>query len=441
MKTSLDARSVAHILAALPKSVQPATLARQPVHTVYGGAHLFRSDTAARLGALAQTHFARYAPDPVTFAAALGLDAPQALAETVYHRTAARLAREAVEDFRIDFEDGFGVRSDEEEDGTAIAAADALSVGLAAGSLPQMIGIRIKSMAGETQRRSVRTLDLFVTRLLEQAGRLPPRFVVTLPKVHNPEQVSVAVALLEQLERAVGLPAGALPIELMIETTAALLDRQGRIGLPMLIDAARGRCLSVHLGAYDLLAQADITAQHQTLDHPLCDTARQLLLLCCAQTAVAISDGATNVMPVGPHRGDPSSLSAEQEAENRAVVHAAWKIQHGHVRHSLRSGLYQGWDLHPGQIPVRYAACYAFFLEGLDAARTRLVNFVDQAARATRSGDIFDDAATGQGLLNTFIRALHCGAIDVDEIFAMGLTREEVEGRSFVKILENRRRL
>ena len=92
-------------------------------------------------------------------------------------------------------------------------------------------------------------------------------------------------------------------------------------------------------------------------------------------------------------------------------MHRAWRLHADDVRHSLVNGFYQGWDLHPAQLPTRYAAVYAFFLEGLDAASERLRNFVDKAAQATLVGDVFDDAATGQGLLNFFLRGINCGAI------------------------------
>ena len=99
-------------------------------------------------------------------------------------------------------------------------------------------------------------------------------------------------------------------------------------------------------------------------------------------------------------------------------MHRAWRLHAEHVRHSLVTGFYQGWDLHPAQLPSRYAAVYAFFLEGLDAASERLTNFVQKAAQATLVGDVFDDAATGQGLLNYFLRAMNCGAITEEEAVA-----------------------
>lgn len=444
MNTSLDPDRLEVTLTELSSANQAFTAhypgepaARQPVHTVYGGAHLFQATTASRLGTNALAHLRRNAPDAGTFSRALGI--ADELSEGVYERTIAKLEREPVEDFRIDFEDGYGNRPDAEEDETAVSAADAVATALADGTLPPMIGIRVKTMSEELKRRAVRTADLFVTRLLERAGRLPDRFVITVPKVQIPEQVTAFVDVLDQIEAARNLPAGTLRIELMIETTQSLLDAEGRSNLPLLLRAARGRCTGAHLGTYDFTASANITAQYQEMDHPACDHAKHLMVAAYASTGIFLSDGATNVMPVGPHRGD--ALTAEQEAENRAVVHAAWRLQYKHVRHSLKGGFYQGWDLHPGQLPVRYAACSAFFLEGLPAARARLTNFVEQAARATLVGDVFDDAATGQGLLNYFLRALNCGAIALSDVEATGLTRDEIAGRSFVKILANRRKL
>jgi len=85
------------------------------------------------------------------------------------------------------------------------------------------------------------------------------------------------------------------------------------------------------------------------------------------------------------------------------------------------------------------AAVYSFFLEGLKAATDRLHNFIEKAGQATLVGDVFDDAATGQGLLNYFLRALNCGAITEDEALATGLTLDELRSRSFVKIMKGRR--
>jgi uncharacterized protein DUF6986 len=229
----------------------------------------------------------------------------------------------------------------------------------------------------------------------------------------------------------------------MIEMPQAILNERGESNLPLLAYAARGRCVAAHFGTYDYTASCNITAEHQSMTHPVCDFAKHMMQVAYAGTGLWLSDGATNVLPVPPHRAakDGPPLTDAQIVENRTVVHRAWKLHAEHVRHSLVGGFYQGWDLHPAQLVTRYATLYWFFLEGLDAASDRLRNFVQKAAQATLVGEVFDDAATGQGLLNYFLRAINCGAITEEEALERsGLTLEELRGRSFVKILKNRRR-
>ncbi len=410
---------------------------RQPVHTVYGGAHLFKSDTAPRLGGLAVHSFETYAPDATTFAQVLEL--PAGLAETIYERVLEKIKREPVEDFRIDFEDGYGTRPDAEEDGHAISAAQEVAKGLEAGTLPPFIGIRIKTFSEELHARSIRTLDIFLTTLVEATnGRLPENFIVTFPKIVSPVQVAMLAAIFDLLEPKLNLPTNSLKMEMMIETTQSIINERGEINLPNLLDAARGRCVAAHFGTYDYTASCSITAAYQDMLHPACDFARSMMQVSFGGTGIWLSDGATNIMPVAPHRGE---LTTEQEAENRAVVHRAWKLHYEHIRHSLKNAFYQGWDLHPAQLPTRYAAVYTFFLEGLDAASERLSNFVAKAAQATLVGDVFDDAATGQGLLNYFLRAINCRALTEQEAQDLtSLTLEELRSGSFVKILQNRQK-
>jgi citrate lyase beta subunit len=414
---------------------------RQPVHTVYGGAQVFQSDTAGKLGSLARRALEEYAPRAEDLDRAIGL--PQNLAATVRERVIAKLEREPVEDFRIDFEDGYGNRTDAEEDGHAESTAREVAKGLAERTLPPCIGIRIKPFTEELKARAIRTLDLFLGALARETGaRLPDNFVVTLPKVTVLDQVSALASLLEQLERHLRLPERAIPFEIMVETPQSVFDAEGAAGLPALVGASRGRCIAAHFGTYDYTASLNITAAYQTMTHPACDFAKTLMQVVLAGTGVWISDGATNVLPVPPHRAAPGGtpLSPQQIEENRAAVHSAWKLHYDHVRQSLSHGFYQGWDLHPAQLPTRYAALYAFFLEGIDAASARLKNFVAKAGQATLVGEVFDDAATGQGLLNHFLRAWSSGAITAEEaVEKSGLTLDELRGRSFVRILKSRR--
>jgi citrate lyase beta subunit len=482
MKTSLTGEATGAINARLSESNREfakqypgETGKRQPVHTVYGGAHLFKSDSAQRLGALARRSVDQFAPDFIAFAKAIGLpgatqlpdsssEAEQLtqrleihpevvrqehkaawLAYTIYQRVTEKLKHEPVEDFRIDFEDGYGNRPDSEEDDHAASAAVEVAQGMTDDTLPPFIGIRIKPFSEELRTRSFRTLDIFVSTLLEKSGgKLPDNFVVTLPKITIPEQATALADLFDSLEKANGLAAGSLKLELMIETTQSIINSRGEINLPPLLAATRGRCIAAHFGTYDYTASCSITAAHQHMLHPACDFAKHMMQVSFGGTGIWLSDGATNIMPVAPHRfveGGPR-LTLEQIEENRAVVQRAWKLHYDHVQHSLENGFYQGWDLHPAQLPTRYAAVYSFFLESLDAASERLKNFVEKAAKATLVGDVFDDAATGQGLLNYFLRANNSGAITQEEALELsGLTVAELRSGSFVKILNNRQSL
>jgi citrate lyase beta subunit len=481
MKTSLSETALAAAIKPLTSAnakfnarYPGETGRRQPVHTVYGGAHLFRADSASRLGQVAERALMENASDFVVFARAIKLplseDLPDVLdyatglkhrletepeavreenkaawlAYTIHSRVQEKLKREPVEDFRIDFEDGYGNRPDAEEDGHAESAALEVAKGMEAGTLPPFIGIRIKPFNEELRARSMRTLDIFVSTLIDKtSGKLPENFVVTLPKITTPEQVAGLSDIFDLLEKQTGLAAGSLKMEMMIETTQSIINGEGRINLPLLLDAARGRCVAAHFGTYDYTASCSITAAHQHMMHPACDFAKHMMQVSFAGTGIWLSDGATNIMPVGPHRASEGApLTHDQIDENRAVVHRAWKLHYDHIQHSLVGGFYQGWDLHPAQLPTRYAAVYAFFLESLDAASERLRNFVEKAAKATLVGDVFDDAATGQGLLNYFLRAINCGAVTEEEATRLtSLTHDDFVSASFVKILKNRQNL
>lgn len=413
---------------------------RQPVHTVYGGAQLFRSDSTAKIGGVARRALQEYAPDADAFAEALGL-ADGALAEAIYTRVTEKLAREPVEDFRIDFEDGYGNRPDAEEDGHAATVAREVARGMEAGTLPPFLGIRIKPLNEELRERSVRTLKLFLAELLERTGgTLPGNFVITLPKIVIVEQVAFFADVLDMLEERLGLNAGTLVFESMVETPQSIVDDAGRSILPLLPEVARGRMVAAHFGTYDYTAGVGITAAHQRMQHPACDFAKHVMQVAYAGTGIWLSDGSTAILPVPVHRAAPGSrLTANQQRENQQSIHRAWKLHFDDVRHSLVHGFYQGWDLHPAQLPTRYAAVFAFFLEAVNAAGERLRNFVQKAAQATLVGDVFDDAATGQGLLNYFARGINCGALtEAEALQRTSLTLEELRERSFVKILHNR---
>ncbi|WP_394359273.1 DUF6986 family protein [Amycolatopsis sp. SB7-3] len=348
---------------------------RQPVHTVYVPASQYKTRLVADWGKQALRVFGEHADQ-------LGLDAD------IADRVRTKLLTEPIEDLRIDFEDGLGRPGDEEEDAIALAAGRTLAV---TGGTP-FVGIRFKSFEAATRRRGIRTLDLFLAGLLE-SGPLPDGFVVTLPKVTAVEQVEVAADVMERLESAYGLAEGALRFEVQIETAQSIVDIDGTVAVPRIIEAARGRCSGLHYGTYDYSAGLGISAEYQSMEHPAADFAKQLMQVSAAGTGVRLSDGSTNKLPVGD------------------AILPAWREHLRLVRRSLERGFYQGWDLHPHQLPTRFAATYAFFREGFPAALGRLRDYADQTGRG-----VLDEPATAQALASFLLRGLDCGAVDTGEL-------------------------
>ena len=375
LASSLDAR-LATIDADLALHAQTRASARQPVHTAYVPADRFTADTAAEWGRDALAALREHAPDPET----LGVG------DDVYRRVVAKLEREPVEDLRVDFEDGYGVRSDDEEDADAERVGAALRSPATAGS-----GARIKSLEAPTRARALRT----VATLLRACGRLPAGFVITLPKVSAPDQVAAMQEICVALDAIVtGDP---LRFELQVETPRAVAR------MTEIVAAAGPRCAGLHYGTYDYSASLGIAAAHQSLDHPAADHAKAVMQVAAATVGLPVVDGSSNVLPVGA--GD--------------AVHAAWALHRRLVHRSMTRGFYQGWDLHPAQLVSRYAAVFTFYREGLDAAGQRVRAYADRVA-----GGVLDEPATARALTGYLLRGLDCGALDESEVVtASGLDR------------------
>jgi citrate lyase beta subunit len=372
----LDERLAAHD-AFLAARYPGERAGRQPVHTVYVPAD-------------------KVTPDLVDVWRADALQAMDAhgFAYPNADQVRDKLRREPIEDLRIDLEDGYGVRDDAQEDTAVKAAAAALNEGIR----PPFVGLRIKSLEAATRRRSLRTLDLFVMAFQDT-------FTITLPKVSGPEQVYAMVALCDKLETGYGLTTGALTFEIQIEVPAAVLGADGAATVAKLITAADGRCTGLHYGAYDYSAAAGVAAAYQSMEHPAADHAKAVMQAAAAQTGVRLSDGSTNILPVG----------------DTDAVRAAWALHHRLVRRSLERGFYQGWDLHPGQLPTRYAATYAFFADGREAAVTRLRRYLDR-----QDSGIADEPATARALAAFLLRGLDCGALSPQQV---GFSRAELRAQ------------
>ncbi len=367
---------------------------RQPVHTVYVPADRFTADLAPRWGAAALTALAQDAPRADDLALAVGWPAEDV--RSVLDAVVAKLEREPIEDLRVDLEDGYGSRPDDVEDADAVAAGRAIAAAVNGGTAPPYLGVRFKSLEGSTRRRGLRSLDLVLGTLLAQA-ELPSGWVVTLPKVTSVAQVTAMVDVCGRLERGHGLPDGALRFEIQVETPQAVLLPDGAAGVARMVQAAAGRCTGLHFGTYDYTAALGIAGGFQALDHPAADHAKAVLQLAAAGTGVRVSDGSTNLVPSG----------------DRAAVHAGWARHARLVRRALERGFYQGWDLHPAQLPTRYLATYLFFRSDLDALGLRLRHYL--AGTGSAAG-VMDEPATAQALAAFLVRGMHCGAVSAAEV-------------------------
>lgn len=390
-----------------------AAAEREPVHVVYGGANLYMRQTPRKLGKIALQTLEKYAPQAESFSEIFGLETETA--QIVYQKTVEKLRNEPIEDFRIDFEDGYGFRPDKEEDKDAVRASEELAEAFAEQTVTPFCGFRVKAFAPETNRRALRTLDLFLTNFLERTGgKLPSGFVVTLPKVERTVEVEVLADILRDFEQKFGLSEGVLKLEVLIETPSAVFDENGLLNIKNIIKAADNRCTAAHFGAYDYTSNLGIAANYQDLHHPACDFVRSLMKIALANTSVRLSDSVTTQMPTVLYKD--VNLSDKELSANRKAIGDGLKKHFENILHSLKNGFYQSWDLHPNQLIARYAAVYAFFVENFEVSAKRLRGFVEKATQANLTGNTFDDAASANGLLIFFARAESCGAFSAAEI-------------------------
>lgn len=367
---------------------------RQPVHTVYIPGNRYTATMPADWGttALAAAKDAG-GLDAVAglVGASNGTDcAPDTLAALVEQK----LSTEPIEDLRIDFEDGYGTVDDATEDADVARAIAELRTALDAGTSTPFVGTRFKCFEAGTRRRGLRTLDMFVSGLAESGG-FPHGLTLTLPKVTSVDQVEAMVAVANALETANGLPSGRIRFEVQVETPQAILGADGRAPVAQFIHAGQGRVSSLHYGTYDYSASLGIAAAFQSMEHPAADHAKNVMQLAVAGTGVHLSDGSTNILPVG----DPDNVAM------------AWKLHARLVRRHLERGIYQGWDMHPAQLVTRYLATYAFYRSAFAPAATRLRNYVHQHDSA-----VMDEPATARALAGVIHRGSVCGALTADEI-------------------------
>lgn len=404
----------------------------QPSHTFIEGAHKFTATRVRELGDEAQAALDKWAPNGDALSRAVTESSwPPALSLSMYGWVHDRLQVQPIEDFRIDFEDGYGFRSDSDEDSHAESAAKAAAKAGHLKELPPYIGIRVKPFTPELGGRSRRTVELFVRALVEASSGLPARVAVNLAKVTSPEQVLAMSEILHTLETTLGLKEHDLALEIMLETPLAFMDETGRSPLPSFREAGGARLRSVCFGPYDFTTALGIAPFEQRLGHPACDEARQQILLAYSHTPLWLADGSTSLLPVPPSAGEHPQADA-------AHMRRAWRTHYEDVRRSLASGLYQGWDVHGAQIGTRWTAVYAFYREGFAVAAPRLRALLERASESTRLGAVFDDPATGESLLRFVRRAVGAKVVEEDEIDAAGLKSGDLMYASFNELRQRR---
>jgi citrate lyase beta subunit len=379
--------------AELASGYESGGVGQQPVHTAYVPAHRFGPETVRQWGAQALAAMEEFAPGPAELADASGL--ALGVAAEVRPLVLDKLARQPIEDLRIDFEDGYGARTDDTEDAHARAAARSLATVLREDTAPPFMGLRCKSLEKATRHRAVRTLQMFLGTLLENDKPLPGGFVITLPKVTSAAQVSAMALLCERFDAAFAVTRPhRLVFEIQVETPQAILGADGAATIARCVHAAPDRLTGLHFGTYDYTASLGVAPRYQSMEHPAADYARAVMQVASAGTGLQLSDGSTNVLPVG----------------SRDEVISAWRLHARLVRRSLERGFYQGWDLHPAQLVSRYAATYAFYREGFPDACNRLRTYAARAAAAQ------EEPATARALVEFLTRALDSGAVTETEL-------------------------
>ncbi|MBB3039502.1 DUF6986 family protein [Hoyosella altamirensis] len=355
----------------------------QPPHTVYvSGADASEAITqawAAQALGLVETHH----------------DLLQKLdAHGVLPRVIDRLSERPIQDLRFDFEDGYGWRDDAIENRHALRAGEVLQRLSRQEDGPQSCGIRPKGLAPHERHRLVQTLEA----VLAGAGGVPAGFAFTVPKLRHADQVPAVVALCREFERVHGLSDGALKFELQIESPQAVIAADGAVPLAAALHASEGRCTGLHFGTYDYSAACGIAPQHQSLDHPVADHAKAVMLAAAAQTGVWVCDGSTQIVPAGDEKQQESAL----------------RNHHRLVTRSLANGFYQGWDMHPGHLVTRWLATFGFYRESLVVAAPRLESYLQR-----QSGGVVDEPATAQALATVVLRGLDCGAFEEADVVAL----------------------
>ena len=301
---------------------------RQPVHTVYVPADRYHPDLPAQWGAAAAACVEARRDRG-------GLAAPPGWIDGSPPRSplasCAKLAAEPIEDLRLDFEDGYGPRPDDEEDarrrGDGEPLADAAPPGPRRRCRP---AVQVLRGADPPPRAThPRPVPRHPAR---RPAACPTGWSSRCPRSARSSQVAGHGRRSAGGSRRRRTPRRSLRFEIQVETPQLII---GADGTRPVAAADPRRWRAGHRPALRHLRLQRLAAASprptRPCDHPAADFAKQ------------VDAGGRR-----RHRGAPVRRLHQRAAGRRpAQVHAAWRLHAGLVRRALERGFYQGWDLHP----------------------------------------------------------------------------------------------
>ncbi len=351
-------------------------------HTFYGGAQLFQVNTLEKCAQKSLAFFRQVFPSVLELSQFLAEDDfTSEQMKLIFSRLEKKLNTSAIEDFRIDFEDGLGLRSGAEEDFFAQKAGEIVCD--VRQNFSGRIGLRLKSPERATLQRCKRTFKIFFDAFFKQGNNLKPDgfFIVTLPKVKNSKSIQHFVNFVRQYCRKKKISSAFFKYEIMVETAEIARSIHRIAPLSKITDYLGTRLLGLHIGIYDYLSELGVPPSAQGQNHFFIQQLEYFLVSNFSH--LEISDGVNQSIP------------------NSGNLMEAMKILKCQYRLNLEKmdrGINRGWDIHPFQLVARYLALICFFEKNTANMQQRYENFTNSNQKAQKLGVIFDDAASMRGV-------------------------------------------
>lgn len=250
-------------------------------------------------------------------------------------------------------------------------------------------------------------------RLAERStdGTIPLDGIV-FPKVEHPEEVDLVHGMLEEAERALGLPVGGIRVAYLVESGWAAAQ------LPAIAQRAADRLCALVFGLADY--SADVGLRAIANEHPLADWTRAMIVDVAGAVGVPAIDGMTLDYPVA----DPSL----DVAGNRTRFLERMQLVYRDAVRAREFGMQGKWVGHPAQLfAVLLAYDTGFTAEELEAEALKLGAY-DSAVRggqgATMIGGVMSDRATDRHARSVLRQATAVGRFEPQRALALGVIDE-----------------